>query len=172
MLSEDRQVAEVMACMPYGLYIVGSIGSEGQNGMMGDWIMQVSFTPRLLAIALENDAQTLANIRTNCIFSINFLSESPEGMSLARQFGAPFRASKIGGPAALGVHPKLKPGSSHLSPLGAPILNSSMAWLECEASQFVPTGDHTLVIAGITAGCISSDGAPLTTTFTGWTYSG
>ena len=172
MMKDDREIAEVMACMPYGLYIVGSIGSEGPNGMMGDWIMQVSFVPRLVAVALENNAQTLANIRSNRVFSVNFLSESSRGMEVARRFGAPFRASKIGGPAAVGIRPKLATGSFEVSQLGVPVLNAAMAWIECEASEFVPAGDHTLLIAAVKDGRLCADDAPLTTTYTGWTYSG
>jgi flavin reductase (DIM6/NTAB) family NADH-FMN oxidoreductase RutF len=50
--------------MPYGLYIVGSKESAGKiNGMMADWVMQVSFEPRLVAVSFENNSHTLANLR-------------------------------------------------------------------------------------------------------------
>ncbi|HEX5370605.1 MAG TPA: flavin reductase family protein, partial [Dehalococcoidia bacterium] len=107
MNDDDSGIVAVMHCMPYGLYIVGSIGESGPNGMMVDWVTQVSFQPRLISAAIENDAHTLANIRATGVFTLNFLSEGPEGMNLARHFAAPFKASKIGGPTALGVRPKL-----------------------------------------------------------------
>jgi flavin reductase (DIM6/NTAB) family NADH-FMN oxidoreductase RutF len=51
--------------LPYGLYIIGSKEAEGDkvNGMMADWVMQVSFNPRLVAVAFERDAHTLGNVR-------------------------------------------------------------------------------------------------------------
>jgi flavin reductase (DIM6/NTAB) family NADH-FMN oxidoreductase RutF len=47
-----------------------------------------------------------------------------------------------------------------------------MAWLECEAEQFLPAGDHTLVIARVLDGRVLRDAEALTSTYTGWTYSG
>jgi len=55
--------------MPYGLYIVGSKSDEGPNGMMADWVMQVAFAPRLVAVSIENDAHTLANINRSGVFN-------------------------------------------------------------------------------------------------------
>jgi flavin reductase (DIM6/NTAB) family NADH-FMN oxidoreductase RutF len=52
------------------------------------------------------------------------------------------------------------------------VLEAAMAWLECEAEQFVPTGDHTLVIARVMDGRLARDAVPLTLSYTGWNYSG
>ena len=172
MSDSSPQIVEVMECMPYGLYIIGSTGESGPNGMMGDWVTQVSFEPRLLSTAIENDAHTLANIRATGFFTLNFLSESPEGMSLARHFAAPFNASKIGGPLALGVRSKLATSMYRLSAQRCPILNAAMAWLECKVIQFGPVGDHTLVIGQVIDGQMQSERTPLTSSYTGWTYSG
>ena len=53
-----NEAANALAEMPYGLYIVGSRLGDDLNGMMADWVMQVSFTPRLIAVAIEKDART------------------------------------------------------------------------------------------------------------------
>lgn len=172
MNEDSNAIVEVMECMPYGLYIVGSTGEAGPNGMMGDWVTQVSFKPRLISAAIENDAHTLANIKATGFFTLNFLSEGPEGMNLARHFAAPYKASKIGGPTALGVHPKLEPNTYWRTTRGCPILRAAMAWLECEAVQFMPVGDHTLVIGEVIDGRMQAERTPLTSSYTGWTYSG
>ncbi len=62
-------LAEVMDEMPYGLYIIGSTSHSDVNGMMADWVMQVSFSPRLIAVALEKDAHTLQNVRATSRFT-------------------------------------------------------------------------------------------------------
>ena len=38
--------------------------------------------------------------------------------------------------------------------------------------QFAPVGDHTLVIGQVRDGAIQSERTPLTSGYTGWTYSG
>ena len=173
-MAEDH-VAKVMDEMPYGLYIIGSRMEGEVNGMMADWVMQVSFEPRLVAVAFENDAHTLHNIRSTNVFTINALSQNADSMDLAGKFAQPYYGAKIKGRtrmAADEIHHKLggishKPGAN-----GCPILDAAMAWMECEAQHFVPTGDHTLVIAGVVEARLVKDAQPLTSSYTGWNYSG
>jgi flavin reductase (DIM6/NTAB) family NADH-FMN oxidoreductase RutF len=134
--------------------------------------LQVSFQPHLLAIAFENNAQTLANIRTNSFYTLNFLSQKEASMRLAAKFAQPYLASKIGGPRVRGVHHKLEEIEYKLTRNGAPILRQAMAWLECRAADFILTGDHTVVVGEILDGSLVRAEEPLTSTFTGWTYSG
>lgn len=172
----DDQVARVMDEMPYGLYIIGSRSDGEVNGMMADWVMQVSFNPRLVAVAFENDARTLQNIRANNLFTINALSQDEDGMHLAAKFAQPYFGAKVKGrtrTAAEEVHRKLVGIAHSTTANGCPVLDTAMAWLECEADQFVPTGDHTVVIARVSnARLVRDDAQPLSSSYTGWNYSG
>ncbi len=170
----DDHIANVMDEMPYGLYIIGSRLDGEVNGMMADWVMQVSFQPRLVAVAFENDARTLRNIRLTKAFTINALSQDGKSMELAAKFAQPYYGAKIKGrtrTAAEEIHRKLQ-GISHTSTAAGPVLEAAMAWLECEAVEFVATGDHTLVIARVLDGRLIRDAQPLTSSYTGWNYSG
>ena len=167
----EEELRQIMERMPYGLYIVGSKMDEGVNAMMADWVMQVSFQPRLLAIAFEKDARTLANIRANKVYTVIFLSEDEDSMHLAARFAQPYFGSKVHGPQATGVHHKLQDIPHKLTARGCPFLDAAMAWLECEADQFVEAGDHTIVLGRVLEGQILHEGGPLTSTFTGWNYS-
>src|SRR3990170_4536815 len=88
-------IVEALEWMPYGLYIIGSRGSDNINGMMADWVMQVSFNPRLVAVSLERNSTTLRNLRETGFFSVNMLAA--EQRSLAMKFCQPRQASKIQG---------------------------------------------------------------------------
>jgi len=165
-------VSQVLDYMPYGLYIIGTKMDSECNGMMADWVMQTSFKPQMLVTALENNAQTLANVRKSGVFTLNFLSQGEKGMHLAGRFAQPYLASKVGGPRARGIHHKLEEKDYTLSAKGCPILPEAMAWLECQVADFVPVGDHTLVIGEVLDGRVVHDEEPLTSTFTGWNYSG
>ena len=76
----EENLQRVMHEMPYGLYIIGSKeagtgdGEARVNGMMADWVMQVSFDPRLVAVSFENDSHTLGNVREHRFFTANLLS--------------------------------------------------------------------------------------------------
>ena len=169
----EDDLRDAMDEMPYGLYIIGSKAGGEVNAMMADWVMQASFAPRLVAVSFENDARTLANVRESGVFTVNLLPQ--EAMEFAARFAQPTEGSKIKGRSpeeAAKVHHKLEGVATTESARGCPILDEAMAWLECEAEQYVPAGDHTLVIARVLDGRITRDAEPLTSTYTGWTYSG
>jgi len=172
----DGDIAEIMALMPYGVYIVGSRDTLGEsNGMMADWVMQVSFRPRMVAVSFENDAHTLANIRENGWFSVNFLPANEEGRHLAARFLQPYDGNKVAGRSQgqkAVIHHKMDGVGYSTAPHGSPVLAGSFAWLECEARQFVPCGDHTLVIGEVIAGQLRGEAETLSSEYTGWTYSG
>jgi len=173
----DDAIARVMHEMPYGLYIIGSKerDSDKVNGMMADWVMQVSFQPRLVAVAFENDAHTLGNVRKHGAFTVNLLAADRQSMELARPFAQPYSGTKVQGrkgAEATAVHYKLDRLDYRLTNRGCPVLNAAMAWCECEADQFVDIGDHTLVVGRVLDGRVEREAEPLTSTYTGWTYSG
>ncbi len=170
--AHEEELRQIMEHMPYGVYIVGSKMDSGVNAMMADWVMQVSFKPRLIAVSFENDARTLANIRATGAFTVNFLSEGEEGMRLASHFAQPYFAAKIGGPQAEGVHRKLEGIPHERTASGCPVLSEAIAWLDCRAEQFVAAGDHTLVIGLVTDGRLVKEGNTLNSIFSGWSYSG
>jgi flavin reductase (DIM6/NTAB) family NADH-FMN oxidoreductase RutF len=172
MVMSDDEIRQIMEHMPYGLYIIGSKMDEGVNAMMADWVMQVSFSPRLLAVSFENDARTLANIKASGAFTVNFLSSSETGMRLASHFAQPYFGSKVHGPQATGSHKKLEGIRHEVTSRGCPVLNEALAWLQCELKEFVAAGDHTIAVAEVQEGHIVHEGDPLTSTFTGWNYSG
>jgi flavin reductase (DIM6/NTAB) family NADH-FMN oxidoreductase RutF len=170
--------------MPYGLYIIGSketgdpssgSGQAQVNGMMADWVMQVSFNPRLVGVAFENDSHTLGNIREHNVFTVNLLSADPAGMELARPFAQPYSGAKVKGrkaDEAEKVHYKLDGLAYRTTERGCPVLNEALGWLECEAEQLIALGDHTLVVGRVLDGGVEREGEALTSIFTGWTYSG
>jgi flavin reductase (DIM6/NTAB) family NADH-FMN oxidoreductase RutF len=173
----EDDIARVMDEMPYGLYIIGSReADEGKvNGMMADWVMQVSFEPRLVAVSFENDSHTLQNVRERKHFTVNLLSQDEDSMELARRFAQPYSGEKITGregPEATKVHYKLEGVDYRTTESGCPVLDAAMAWIECEAQDFLPIGDHTLVVGRVLDGRVEREAEPMTSTYTGWVYSG
>jgi flavin reductase (DIM6/NTAB) family NADH-FMN oxidoreductase RutF len=171
---EADPVAEALESLPYGLYIIGSRGSDNINGMMADWLMQVSFSPRLVACSLERNSTTLRNLRESGVFSVNVLSAGDK--ALAARFCQPRDASKVRGRSAdhsSQVYDKLsdvayEPGEhTH-----CPVLTDALAYLECEVDQLVDVGDHTLAVGRVLSGAVLREGEPLTQRILGWQYAG
>ena len=172
----DGNASKVMGQMAYGLYIVGSHDTAGENnGMMADWVMQVSFVPRMVAVSFENDAHTLANIRDTGSFTVNMLPQDDAGRALAARFGQPYDGSKVAGRSSgekRNFHHKLDGVGYTLSEFGSPVLDGALSWMECKAEEFLPLGDHTLVAGRVVGSEIRGDGEILTSSYAGWTYSG
>jgi len=170
MAEDDARFALDM--MNYGMYVIGSHGAAGLNVMAAHWLMQVSFNPRMVALSLENDARTLANIRETRVFSVNIMGD--DSMALVASFLQPANPGKVHGRHAIGAGPvdKLAGVPHKVMATGCPILRDALAWFECKVEGGVPTGDHTLVVARITDGGQINAGKPLRDDDLGWTYSG
>jgi flavin reductase (DIM6/NTAB) family NADH-FMN oxidoreductase RutF len=167
-------IVEALESMPYGLYIIGSHGSDNVNGMMADWVMQVSFNPRLVAVALERNSTTLRNLRETGYYSVNMLGA--EQRALAVKFCQPRDASKIVGrseQASSVVYNKFD-GVPHQTGefSGCPILDEALAYLECQLDGLVEAGDHTLALGRVLNGGVLREGEPLTQRILGWSYAG
>jgi flavin reductase (DIM6/NTAB) family NADH-FMN oxidoreductase RutF len=170
------EVERVMHEMPYGLYIIGSKEPDGRvNGMMADWVMQVSFEPRLVAVAFEGTSHTLGNIRERSFFTVNLLAQDEESMELARKFAQPFSGAKVQGrqvDEAAVVHYKLDGVAHAVTDNGAPVLDAAMGWFECVFREEQDIGDHVLVVGEVVDGGVLKEAEPMTSSYTGWTYSG
>jgi len=168
-------IVEALESMPYGLYIIGSKGSDNINGMMADWVMQVSFEPRLVAVSLERNSTTLRNLRETGFFTINMLGSEQRG--LAVKFCQPREASKIQGrsdQASAVIYDKMAGVPYQMGELsGCPVLGEAVAYVECEVHEITLVGDHALAIGRVLDGAILREGSePLTNRILGWSYAG
>ena len=175
--TEDDDIREALHEFPYGIYVIGTTRGGRPNAMIADWVMQISFQPRLIAVGFERDSSSLARVREGGFFTVNLLSQEGNGMALARGFVQPSDASKVKGrseDAAAQQHDKLAGIDYKLAEraVGCPILDDALAYAECAAEQFIEAGDHVLVLGRVLFAEVINSGEPLTSTYTGWSYSG
>lgn len=168
-------IVEALETMPYGLYIIGSHGSDNINGMMADWTMQVSFEPRLIAVSLERNSTTLRNLRESGFFTVNMLGADQR--SLAVKFCQPREASKIQGRsdnASAVVYDKMAGVPYQMGAMSdCPILDEAVAYVECQVHELIDAGDHVLALGRVLDGAILREGQePLTNRILGWSYAG
>lgn len=166
---------KAMLKLSYGVHVIGSRNADGQlNAMLADWVMQVSFKPRLVAVAIENDARTLRFVRETRVLSVNLLHEK-DGKEIARRVVMPAEAKKIKGrsdAAATVVHDKLAGIPFGVHENGCPVLDAALGWFTCEVDELHPAGDHTLVIGRVTDGDVLRPGEMLIERELGWEYAG
>src|SRR6478752_4645299 len=62
---------QVLRLFTYGMYIVTTASEDGDVGAFtADWVMQVSFEPRMLAVSVEQDAHSFGVLRRSGVFAV------------------------------------------------------------------------------------------------------
>lgn len=163
-MSLDDAGEVLKGLVTYGLYVIGAKNDTEVNGMTANWLSQVSFDPKLVAVAIENDSHTHGLISQSRVFSINILEggDKGNGFALMERFTQP--QERTGD--------KLGDVEYYTAATGAPVLRDAIAWVDCELHDVFTAGDHTLFIGRVVDGGTHRDGEPLTLKETGWDYGG
>jgi flavin reductase (DIM6/NTAB) family NADH-FMN oxidoreductase RutF/DNA-binding IclR family transcriptional regulator len=138
---------QVLGQYPTGVCVItGSPGDKPLAGMVVGSFTSVSLDPPLVAFLPDRGSTTWPRIQAAGKFCVNILGAEQE--RLCRQFAAK-SADKFEGV------------SYRLSTLGAPILNESVAWLDCEIVSVNEAGDHYIVVGRVHDLQIESGALPL-----------
>src|SRR5664280_771718 len=149
--------------MPTGLFVVGSRWGDDVNLMTANLVMQISTTPKLVAMAVETGAGTRQRVQKSEKFSISILARSDR--AIVRRFVKPAREVEFGPDRAIVAiqgEPVMEVST------GVPILGCSVGWLACEVCQTVELGggagregSHILFIGEVVdVGEVSGDREP------------
>ena len=158
----DAAKTTVLQLFPYGVYAVTIKHGGEEHGMTANWVVQTSFEPPMVAVAVENTSRTIELIRDARHFTINLFLQGQ------RELAAKLGRSSASAPQKLrGIKTKPAPVS------GAPILADALGWVECRVVATLPSGDHTLVLGQVLEAGVEHDAAqPLTLQEAGLKYSG
>lgn len=127
-----------------GITVV-TVGGDEPHGMTASSFASVSLEPPLVLVCLDKSSRTRELILEKGSFAVNVLSDEQEDVS--RSFSK--RGTK---PFAELPH--------HVGAVGHPLLDDSIAWIECTVRQVVEGGDHDIVIGEVMA-CDAGEGNPL-----------
>jgi flavin reductase (DIM6/NTAB) family NADH-FMN oxidoreductase RutF len=130
----DKLRRRVLWTMPSGLYVVGSKAGTRENLMTLNWATQLSFDPKLVGISVEKTAHTYELIHEGQAFSLCIIDR--EDRAIVRKFVKPVDVAEF---------------DTQRHATGAPVLSTSVAWLDCELRQELPTGGHVLCIGEVVA---------------------
>jgi flavin reductase (DIM6/NTAB) family NADH-FMN oxidoreductase RutF len=156
------EVRDALRRLVYGLVVVGARTADEVNGMTANWVTQLSFEPRLLGVAVEQDAHTLGLIREGRVFSVNLIPK--DRPDLAERFVRPQRRVGAKFEGEVGFHPG--PAT------GAPFLDAHAGAVECRLVAEHPVGDHVLVVGEVVGGEVGGETPPLALADLGWHYGG
>lgn len=135
----DKLRRRILWKMPSGLYVIGTRAGERRNLMTANWVTQVAFEPKLVAVSVENEALTATLITDGGAFSISIVDR--EDRSIVRKFVKPVEHEEAAG--------TLNGFAFHDARTGSPILDQALAYVDCEVRQTLPVGNHTLFVGEV-----------------------
>ncbi|WP_017715799.1 diflavin flavoprotein [Kamptonema formosum] len=148
MKSLDNELDKALGRLSGGLYIITAKKGDMSSAMLASWIVQASFQPLGITIAVAKDRAIEALMHAGDKFVLNVLAED-NYQALMKHFLKRF------GPGAdrfAGV--RTQPASN-----GCPILTDAVAYLECEVASRMELSDHHIVYAVVDSGRVSNPDA-------------
>ncbi len=127
----------ISSYIPQGVFVITTQAEGKINGMTAAWVSQVSFKPKLLAVAIAPQRYTYELIEKSKVFCINVLGE--DQVELAKHFG--FKSGRK-------VN-KLENIPYKFALKGSPVLLEAIAYFECEVTHIYESGDHHIVIGEV-----------------------
>lgn len=158
-MTTQGQRLSALEVIPYALWVCIAGGQEGFSAIVVTWVSQISFSPTLIGVALENDSDFLKRVLSTGEFTLAMLPREG-GKDMAK------RVLKNGGTV---VDPE---GDGHVMTrypwVGVP--SGALGALRLAVDKSVLAGDHTLVIGRVTEQDRWVSGPPLHLSDTGWKY--
>lgn len=151
----NQQIPFLFKQLTHGVYVIGVTSSgEKHNAFTAAWVMQTSFDPLLLVLSINPGHSSYAMLKQSGAFSVNVLDKKQ--LDLAAHFGSPSTIDKL-------VDIRW-----HIGQTGAPILDDSLAYFDCNYSVECTAGDHQLIVGQVIDGQLMNvDGVPMKYSDTG-----
>ena len=129
---DPELLRETLGHYPTGVAVVTAIADDGRPaGMVVGSFSSISSNPALVAFCPTRASATFARLRTADAFCVNVLASDQE--SLCRRLAT-------GGAAKFDAVPW------RAAPLGSPILEGAVSWVECTFHDVLEGGDHHIVL--------------------------
>jgi flavin reductase (DIM6/NTAB) family NADH-FMN oxidoreductase RutF len=144
----DKRRRRLLWKMPSGLYVLGSTdGAERRNGMTINWVTQVTFEPKLVAVSIEQTAFTHELVVAGGVFALNVIAQ--DDRAIVRKFTKPVDVDLVA--RTLNGFP------FHDGITGAPVLDQAVAYVDCEVRHSLDLGDHTLFVGEVVNAAFQAD---------------
>lgn len=122
------------------------------------WVMQSSFEPPMLAIAVRMDSDLHETIEKSYHFAVHVLTEGQD--HLVKSFG---QASEITPGTINGI-------AYTIDEEGLPVLADVVGYIDCVVEQTMRSGDHMICLGKVRKATLNHDATPLNTARSAYYY--
>lgn len=145
---DPKHLRQVFGRFCTGVTVVCTRDAAGHPlGITVNSFSSVSLDPPLVLFCITRDSDTLPALQHSRCFSVNILAEAQQAISN--------RLAKKGGPE------KMDGIAMHTVATGAPIVDGTLGWLDCETHALHDGGDHLIVVGRIQACAVGEAQPPL-----------
>ncbi len=141
-----QKLRTILGHFATGLTVITAATEHGPAGFTCQSFSSLSLEPALVTFSPARTSSTWPLLREAGRFTVNILPAEHE--HLAAQF------ARSGTDKFAGV-------DHSPSPLGNPVLDQALAWVDCELEREYDGGDHTIVVAAVRALSARADAEPL-----------
>ena len=131
----------------HGVYVIAVANSAEQNAFTAAWVMQVSFTPPMIAFSINPEHYSYKLLKSGGVCTVNVLGQ--DHLAIAAHFGS------------AGVKEKMSTYRWQKGLTDAPVLSDSLAYFDCKVSHMTDAGSHQIVICEVIAAGELNSGWPL-----------
>jgi flavin reductase (DIM6/NTAB) family NADH-FMN oxidoreductase RutF len=132
---EKSELRRVMGHFPTGVTVITTMSKTGElRGLTANALCSLSLEPPLLLICVDKKSETYPCFQEGRVFTVNMLASDQEHVS--RRF-------------AISGGDKFDGTAYRIGANGVPILDGSLAYLECSVVGSYDGGDHTIYIGQV-----------------------
>ena len=146
---DSDQYRKIIGSFATGVTVVTTNVEGKLHGFTANAVTSVSLDPILLLVCVDKNARALEELGKATAFGVSILSESQEAVSNT--------FASRGEPEA----GTLRDISFTEGKTGVPLLDGTIAQLECEMGEHLEGGDHVIVLGKVVEAAILSEEAPL-----------
>lgn len=146
---DPQEFRSVIGSFATGVTVITAAADGLLQGMTANAVTSVSLDPVLVLVCIDRDTHTHGIVERGRAFAINVLGEHQEDVSrLFAKRAAPERGTLRGQPFRIGQ-------------TGVPILEDSLAYLECRVTEMLEGGDHSMFLGEVVSQGAVPDREPL-----------
>ena len=161
----EEQIKAALKMMPYGFYAFTTNDGDDVNAMVVNWVSQMSYAPRLLAVGIQKSCHSHGLVKAGGVFGLNLFLQADSDAIMGVTSGRSRKPEKMQ-EAEFSAAPQT----------GVPVLAGAAAYIECKVTQIVDVGgDHDIVVGECVNADVMKEGGPpdvLSLTELGWSYAG
>ena len=146
---DPQEFRTVIGSFATGVTVITAAADGMLQGMTANAVTSVSLDPILVLVCIDKGTHTHGIVERGRAFAINVLGANQEDVSrLFAQKAAPERGTLRGQPFRIGR-------------TGVPILEDSLAYLECRVTEMLEGGDHSMFLGEVVSQGAAPGGEPL-----------